>query len=69
MLLLFLSLFSFMKFIVYMLLYILVFKEITTILQINIYKIDKQQGPTIEHTELYSISCNYPEWKRKKLKL
>ena len=41
-----------------MLLYILVFKAITTILQTNIYKIDKQQGPTIEHRELYSISCN-----------
>ena len=53
------------KLIVYMLLYILVFKEITTILQTNIYKIDKQQGPTIEHRELYSISCNYPYGKEK----
>ena len=47
MLLLFFSLFSLVKLIVYMLLYILVFKAITTILQTNIYKIDKQQGPTI----------------------
>ena len=24
----------------------------------TIYKIDKQQGPTVQHNELYSISCN-----------
>ena len=24
----------------------------------TIYKIDKQQGPTVQHRELYSISCN-----------
>ena len=24
----------------------------------TIYKIDKQQGPTVWHRELYSISCN-----------
>ena len=29
-------------------------EEIYTI----IYKIDKQQGPTTEHRELYAISCN-----------
>ena len=26
--------------------------------------IDKQQGSTVQHRELYSISCNKPEWKR-----
>ena len=24
----------------------------------TVYKIDNQQGPTIQHRELYSISCN-----------
>ena len=24
----------------------------------TVYKIGKQQGPTVEHRELYSISCN-----------
>ena len=24
----------------------------------TIYKIDNQQGPTVQHTELYSIFCN-----------
>ena len=24
----------------------------------TIYKIDKQQGPIVQHRELYSISCN-----------
>ena len=31
-----------------------------------LHKIDKQQGPTVYHRELYSISCNKPQWKRKK---
>ena len=26
--------------------------------QITVYKIDKQQGPTVQHGELYSISRN-----------
>ena len=30
----------------------------------HIYEIDKQQGPTTEHRELYSISYNKPQWKR-----
>ena len=30
---------------------------------------DKQQGPTVEHRELYSISCNKPYWKRQKTEL
>ena len=30
----------------------------------TIYKIDNQQGPTVKHRELYSISCNNPSWKR-----
>ena len=25
---------------------------------------DKQQGPTVQHRELYSISWNRPGWKR-----
>ena len=29
-------------------------------IQSTIYKIDKKQGPTIQHRELYSISCNKP---------
>ena len=24
----------------------------------TMYKIDNQQGPTVEHRELYSVSCN-----------
>ena len=27
-------------------------------IQTTIYKIDKQQGPTVQHKELYTISCN-----------
>ena len=27
-------------------------------IQTTIYKIDKQEGHTVEHRELYSISCN-----------
>ena len=27
-------------------------------IQTTIYKIDKQQGPTVQHRELYSMSCN-----------
>ena len=27
-------------------------------IQTTIYKIDKQQGPAVQHRELYSISCN-----------
>ena len=29
-------------------------------IQSTIYKIDKQQDPTVQHMELYSISCNKP---------
>ena len=29
-------------------------------MQTTIYKLDKQQGPTVEHRELYSISCDKP---------
>ena len=29
-------------------------------IQTTIYKIDKQQGPTVQHGELHSISCNKP---------
>ena len=34
--------------------------EVTTALLNSklVYKIDNQQGPTVEHRELYSISCN-----------
>ena len=27
-------------------------------IQITIYRTDKQQGPTVQHRELYSIFCN-----------
>ena len=26
-------------------------------MQATVYKIDKQQGPTVQHRELYSLSC------------
>ena len=29
-------------------------------IQTTVYKVDKQQGPTVQHRELYSISCNKP---------
>ena len=25
---------------------------------------DKQRGPPVEHRELYSVSCDKPQWKR-----
>ena len=28
------------------------------------FRMDKQQGPTVQHRELYSISWNRPGWKR-----
>ena len=27
-------------------------------MQMIIYKMDKQEGPTLQHRELYSISCD-----------
>ena len=30
----------------------------------TVYKIDKHQGPTVRHRELYSIFCNNLQWKR-----
>ena len=35
-------------------------KQIYTI----IYGMDKQQGPTVQHRELYPISCAKSQWKR-----
>ena len=29
-----------------------------------IYRIDKKQGPTVQHRELYSIYYDKPYWKR-----
>ena len=29
-----------------------------------IYRIDEQQGPAVEHRELYSISYDKPSWTR-----
>ena len=29
-------------------------------MQTDIYRMDKQQGPTVQHRELYSISCDKP---------
>ena len=34
-------------------------------IQTNIFKIDRQQGPTVQHRELYSISCNKLNHDRK----
>ena len=33
-------------------------------MQTVIYRMDKQQGPTVQHRELYSMSCDKPQWKR-----
>ena len=33
-------------------------------IQTSINRMDKQQGPTVEHRELYSVSCDKPYWKR-----
>ena len=32
-------------------------------MQTIVYRIDKQQGPTGEHRELYSILCDKSKWK------
>ena len=29
-----------------------------------LHRMDKQQGPTVEHREPYSTSCDEPSWKR-----
>ena len=34
--------------------------EVKLIANANHYRMDKQQGPTVEHRELYSISCDKP---------
>ena len=33
-------------------------------MQLIIRRMDTQQGPTVEHRELYPISCDKPSWKR-----
>ena len=33
-------------------------------MQTSVYRINKQQGPTVQHREIYSISCDKPEWKK-----
>ena len=33
-------------------------------MQTIICRMDKQQGPTVQQRELYSISCNKPQWKK-----
>ena len=33
-------------------------------IQTTIYKIDKRQGPSVQHRELYSVSFNKLQWKR-----
>ena len=38
-------------------------------MQTSIHRMNKQQGPTIEHRELYSIFCNKPKWKRIRKKM
>ena len=32
-------------------------------MQTSKYRMDKQQGPTVQHRELYSISCDKPYGK------
>ena len=32
-------------------------------MQTCIYKMDKQQGPTVQHKVLYSVSYDTPKWK------
>ena len=32
-------------------------------MQTIIPRMDKQQDPTVQHRELYSISCDKPSWK------
>ena len=32
-------------------------------IQTGIYRMDKQQGPTEQQMELYSVSCDKPQWK------
>ena len=29
-----------------------------------IYRTDKQQGPPMQHRELYSVSCDKPSWRK-----
>ena len=33
-------------------------------IQTTLHKTGKQQGPAVEHRELYSVPCNNLEWKR-----
>ena len=33
-------------------------------MQTSIYKMDKQQGPTVQRRELYLLSCDKPQWKK-----
>ena len=33
-------------------------------MQTNIYRMDKQQGPTVYHRELCSVSCDKPQRRR-----
>ena len=28
------------------------------------FRMNKQQGPNVQHRELYSISCDKPSWER-----
>ena len=42
----------------------LVFLRVIYAIQTIIYGMDKQQGPTVQHRELYLISCDEPKWKR-----
>ena len=33
-------------------------------IQTVVYEMDKQQGPAVQHRDLYSISRDKPSWKR-----
>ena len=33
-------------------------------MQTIMHTVDKQQGPTVQHRELYSVFCDKSQWKR-----
>ena len=33
-------------------------------METSIYRIEKQQSPSVQHRELHSIPCDKPHWKR-----
>ena len=33
-------------------------------METSIYRTEKQQGPSVQNRELYSMPCDKPQWKR-----